>query len=148
LDRDGFISDKAANCFRLLPVTGARRSEIVGLRWLEVDLYRSLLLLPHLRHKSGGGSRTKAIPLLGAGSEILAKIDRKCAWVFPKEDMSGPMEPPKRAWNKVVKLAGVPDATLHTLRHTFASWAVADGVSLAIVGKLLGHTKPQITAIF
>jgi Phage integrase family/Arm DNA-binding domain len=62
-----------------------------------------------------------------------------------EEDMSGPMEPPKRAWNKVVKLAGVPDATLYTLRHSLASWAVADGVSLAIVGKLLGQTKPQTT---
>jgi integrase len=145
LERDGFISDKAANCFRLLAITRTRRSEIVGLRWAEVDLYRSLLLLPPLRHKSGGGSRTKAIPLPGAGVEILSKIERVCAWVFPKEDMSGPMEPPKRAWNKVVKFAGVPDATLHTLRHTLASWAVADGVSLAIVGKLLGHTKPQTT---
>jgi integrase len=62
-----------------------------------------------------------------------------------EEDMSGPTEPPKRAWNKVVKLASVPDATLHTLHHTLASWAVGDGVSLAIVGKLPGHTKPQTT---
>ena len=145
LERDGFISDKAANCFRLLALTGARRGEIVGLRWTEVDLYRGLLLLPPLRHKSGGGSKTKAIPLPGAGIEILSKIEKQCLWVFPKLDISGPMEPPTRAWHKVVTLAGVPDATLHTLRHTLASWAVADGVSLAIVGKLLGHTKPQTT---
>jgi integrase len=145
LEVQGEISDKAANSFRLLALTGARRGEIVGLRWSEVDLYRGLLLLPPLRHKSGGNARPKAIPLPGAGIEIISKIEKRGTWVFPKEDLSGPMEPPKRAWLKVITHAGVPDATMHTLRHTLASWAVADGASLAIVGKLLGHTKPQTT---
>jgi len=145
LEKTDGISSQAANCFRLLALTGARRSEIVELKWREVDLSRGILLLPPLRHKSGGGSRSKAIPLPGAGAEILRHIEKRCAWVFPKADLSGPMEPPKRAWNRVVAHAGVRDASLHTLRHTLASWAVADGASLAIIGKLLGHTKPQTT---
>ena len=49
-------------------------------------------------------------------------------------------------WNKVRKQAALPDVRLHDLRHSFASTAIADGVPLAIIGKLLGHALPESTA--
>jgi len=140
------IGADAANVFRLLALTGARRGEIVGLRWPEVDLRRGLLLLPPLRHKTGGGAKPKAVPLPSEAISILSAIPRKCDYVFPKADGLGPIEPPKRAWAKIWKQAGVEGASPHTLRHTLASWAVADGQSLAVVGKVLGHSRPQTTA--
>jgi len=43
-------------------------------------------------------------------------------------------------------MADLDDVRLHDLRHTFASVAVMNGMSLPIVGALLGHSKPQTTA--
>ena len=51
----------------------------------------------------------------------------------------------KKFWREASTAAAIPDARLHDLRHTFASHLVSSGVSLPIVGRLLGHTQPQTT---
>jgi len=51
----------------------------------------------------------------------------------------------KKFWHEARTAAGLPDLRLHDLRHTFASHLVSSGVSLPIVGRLLGHTQPQTT---
>jgi integrase len=145
LEAEKGISQAQASVFRLLALTGARRGEIVGLRWPEVDLKRGLLLLPPLRHKSGQSARPKAIPLPQAARDILQGLSRNSEWVFPKGDNSGPIEPPKVAWTKVTTRAGLQGLRMHDLRHTFASWAVGAGVALPIIGKLLGHASPLTT---
>lgn len=143
--KDGGITADHAAAFKLLMLTGARRSEILGLRWTEVDLRRKLLLLPPLRHKSGGTSRPKAIPLPGAAVAILEGRKRTGEYVFRPSSTDQPMPPPKRAWARVLEVAGVKDASFHVLRHTLASFAIADGASLYAVGKALGHAKAETT---
>ena len=49
-------------------------------------------------------------------------------------------------WQRVRARAGLKDARIHDLRHTFASTAVAAGQGLPMIGKLLGHTQVQTTA--
>jgi integrase len=49
-------------------------------------------------------------------------------------------------WQRVRARAGLKDARIHDLRHTFASTAVASGQGLPMIGKLLGHTQVQTTA--
>ena len=44
--------------------------------------------------------------------------------------------------------AAPPAIRLHDLRHSFASFAIADGVSLFMVSKLLGHASPRTTEIY
>ena len=51
----------------------------------------------------------------------------------------------RRAWERVVRVAGVPKARLYDLRHTFASAALANGVGLDVIGMMLGHTKRETT---
>ncbi|MDO9608103.1 MAG: tyrosine-type recombinase/integrase [Brevundimonas sp.] len=63
LNKARSITLAQASFFRLLMLTGARRGEILGLRWAEVDLQRGLLLLPPARHKTGGVSRPKTLHL-------------------------------------------------------------------------------------
>jgi integrase len=151
LETERAISPAHAIIFRLLALTGARRNEIVGLRWSEVDLKRKLLLLPPSRHKSGTASKPKAIPLPASATELLSQWPRRAHkgpgmdWLFLKADGSGPIEPPKRAWAKVTDKAGLPGLRLHDLRHTVASWAVARGVSLPTIAKLLGHASTAST---
>src|SRR5450432_517358 len=54
-------------------------------------------------------------------------------------DLKGP-------WAKICQMAGLPGIRIHDLRHSFASHLVSSGISLPIVGKLLGHTQQQTTA--
>lgn len=142
--KDGITAEQAA-AFKLLMLTGARRGEILGLRWPEVDLRRKMLLLPPFRHKSGGNARPKSIPLPEAAVEILQTLTRNGEHVFATGLTDAPMTPPKRAWAKVLAKAEVENASFHVLRHTLASFAIADGASLYVVGKALGHAKAETT---
>lgn len=49
-------------------------------------------------------------------------------------------------WNKLRRRAALPDVRLHDLRHSFASVAIADGIPLSMIGKLLVHALPETTA--
>jgi site-specific recombinase XerD len=49
------------------------------------------------------------------------------------------------AWNRIRRHAALPDVRLHDLRHSFASIAIADGISLVVIGKLLGHALIETT---
>jgi integrase len=52
----------------------------------------------------------------------------------------------EKPWRAIRKEAGLDDVRLHDLRHSFASVAAAGGMSLPIIGKMLGHTQPATTA--
>jgi integrase len=126
---------------RLLLLTGCRKNEILGLRWDWVDNDRGLLRLPD----SKTGART--VPLGAPALEILAGLPRRegCPWVLPTAKGEGHLIGLPRAWRKIAKTAGLESVRLHDLRHGFASAAVADGSSLYILGKVLGHTQARTT---
>lgn len=156
LEKVGKLRTDVADLFRLLALTGARRNEVLGLRWSEVDFERGLIVLPPDRHKSGATGKPRVIQLDASAVAILRGRQRKVVstntrtkrivpWVFPKQDGKGPIEPPKRAWDMVRKASGLDDLRLHDLRHTYASILLAGGTPLAHVGKALGHTKATTT---
>ena len=59
---------------------------------------------------------------------------------------SPPVLAPPNVRRRVRKEAGLDDVRIHDLRHSFAPFAVSAGMSLPMIGKLLGHTQPQTTA--
>ncbi len=126
---------------RLLLFTGARKSEIVGLRWAEVDRGTGFIRLGD--SKSG----KKAFPLADAAATVLAGIDRTDAeWVFPDpKDPGRPVRNFNWAWHCIRKRAGLTDVRPHDLRHSFASMGAMAGHSLPFIGKLLGHKRIQST---
>ena len=67
-------------------------------------------------------------------------------WVIPGRVEGRQMRNIDEAWGVVCELAGLTDTRNHDLRHCFASFAVASGPGLPMIGKLLGHTQIQITA--
>jgi integrase len=161
LNRARSITLAQASFFRLLMLTGARRGEILGLRWAEVDLQRGLLLLPPARHKTGGVSRPKTLHLSPAALDVLSELkslQTGLQHVFPArstrttadrdsrvDTSDAPMTPPKAAWDRVLAKAGVQDASFHTLRHTFASQVISTGESLYTLSKMLGHARATTT---
>jgi integrase len=66
-------------------------------------------------------------------------IDQSARWVFRKPDSDEHFEMPQFVWNAIRKRARLDDFRLHDLRHTFASYAVMNGVSMPTISRLLGH---------
>lgn len=127
---------------RLLLLTGARLNEILTLSWSWVDLERKLLLLPD--SKTG----QKAIRLNDAAVDVLKALPRlkSSPHVFPGRKAGEHIVNLQKPWRRIREAAGLEDVRLHDLRHSFASVAAASGASLQMIGKLLGHTRPQTTA--
>lgn len=126
---------------RLLILTGARKTEIASLRWEHVDFERKALRLPD--SKTGA----KVVPLGAPALDVLSHLTRHegSPWVFPATRGKGYHLGASVVWRKLVKVAGLKGVRLHDLRHGFASFAVADGDSLYLVGKVLGHTQAATT---
>lgn len=139
------ITKDFADIFRLIMLTGARRNEIVALRWSEVDFDRGRLVLPPVRTKMGALNRSRFIVLSVPALEILQAVKRRGEHVFPSSVGDQPLVGVNRAWEKVRVLAGIPDVRLHDLRHSFATFAVESGASLYHVGRALGHAKASTT---
>lgn len=132
----------AVAIIRLLAFTGARKSEIAGLRWSEVDLGRSYLRL--------GDSKTgaKVIPIGAPACEILAGVTaiEGSPFVFPASSGGGRFQGVERVWQRVRVTAGFPKLRLHDLRHSFASVGLARGDALPVIGAILGHADVKTTS--
>lgn len=135
------VSQNAVIAIRLLMLTGARKNEICGLRWEHVDFERSMLRLPD--SKTGA----KSIPLGASALQVLSGVEREkgAPWVFPAHIGKGHFQGLPRIWRAIAKSAGLKDVRLHDLRHSFASVSVADGASLYVLAKVLGHTQARTT---
>ncbi len=140
-DATGLADWRAVACIRLLLLTGSRLSEILTLRWDWIDMEAGTARLPD--SKTGAKTLYLSAPAL----EVLAALPR---WdgnphVLPGERAGAPFVGIQKPWQRVRRVAGLPDVHLHDLRHSFASVGVAAGDSLFIVGKLLGHRQASTT---
>jgi integrase len=145
LEAEG-VNTKATNICRLWTLTGCRRNEVAGLRWSEVDLERGLFIFED--SKTGKSVR----PLSGAAVALLEALKEdaaECAtYVFPAERGDGFYHGTKGVWPEVVKRAGLPGVTPHSLRHSVGSAAASAGEALLMVGSILGHANARSTAIY
>jgi integrase len=127
---------------RLLLLSGARRDEILNLRWSEVNVERSCLSLPD--SKTGA----KLIPLGPPALAALADAPRLEGnpYVIPGRRIGGRLVGLQRPWARIRERAGLGDLRLHDLRHTFASIGAAAGLGLPVLGAILGHRNQATTA--
>lgn len=140
--RDNTINRYMIAAFRLLLLTGARRMEILTLKWSYIDLERRRIHLPD--SKTG----QKTLILRDAAIEVLRGIGRTGSnpYVLPGAIDGSHLQTLHRAWWTIRKAAGLDDVRVHDLRHSFAAFAVDVGGSLPVIGRLLGHLAPQTTA--
>ncbi len=141
-ESEGNFAPHAIAAIRLLLLTGCRLREILRLRWQDVDLEARLLRLPD--SKTGA----KLIYLSAPAREIIASLPRTHGFIYviegqkpttPRSDLTKP-------WYRIRALAGLEDVRLHDLRHTHAAVGAGLGLSLPMLGKLLGHSQPITTA--
>ena len=135
----GENNQRQADIIRLLLLTGCRRSEIVRLRWSEVD--GEMLVLAD--SKTG----PRKVPLNTQARRILERQPRGGSlFVFPSPlDPDRPRSHNLSLWYRVRREADIEDCRLHDLRHTLASHAVMNGVPVPVVSRLLGHSSVRMT---
>lgn len=114
--------------------TGLRKGELYGLTWDRIDLSRGVLRLETTK----SGAR-REIPLNDESYRALVSLQPRAAGHVFKARTSD------AAYLGAVATAKLEDVTFHTLRHTFASWAMMRGGSLKELQELLGHASLTMT---
>jgi integrase len=145
---DGHRDEHVAAIFKLLLLTGARRGEVLSMRWEDVDLGTGRWTKPHSGTKQ---KERHAIPLSAAARTILAELATEepdpSGFIFPAgRGASGSMRTVEKPWKTICQAAGISGLRTHDLRHNYASQLASSGVALYTIGKLLGHRKPGTTA--
>ena len=87
--------------------------------------------------------RVEHVPLNEQALALLESLPRDGEYLFSGRRMGTHLTDLKGPWAKVCKSAKLPEVRLHDLRHSFASHLVSSGVSLRIVGKILGKNKEE-----
>ena len=137
----GAITPSAIAALRLLVLTGARQGEILSLQWGWIDFEAGRANLPD--SKTG----EKTITLGPAALQLLSTLPRvdgnPHVIVGGREGKA--LVNIKDPWAIVRDAAGLDGVRIHDLRHSFASVGAASGMSLPVIGALLGHTQAATT---
>jgi integrase len=136
---EGLASVWTVALVRLLLLTGARWGEIRTLRWEWIDWQRGVARLPE--SKTGA----KTLYLAPAALTVLAELGRSTQGLVLPGRKEKPRAHPLRQWRRLCAAAGITNLRPHDLRHTFASFGATLGLSLQVVGRLLGHADTQTT---
>jgi integrase len=128
------------HAIRLLALTGMRLSEVLGLRWSDVDLGNGAIRLPDAK----AGART--VPLGAPAMAFLASLERAGDYVaqgFDGQPLT--VNYMEKGWRRLREKAGVSDARLHDFRHTTGTYAGQAGLNAFMVRDLLGHKTLAMT---
>ena len=142
---DSYSNQTIANIIRLLLLTGARKHEVLEATWDQFDLKKGVWTK---RAHTTKQKKMEHSPLSPAALNILKEIENNkgsSSFLFPGKTTGKPLQDIKKSWATITKQANLKDFRLHDLRHTYASHLVSNGLSLRIVGKLLGHTQATTT---
>ena len=134
----------ARNYIWMSLLTGARKGNVLSMRWDEIDFNRANWHIP--KTKNG---EPLDVPLVEKAIELLKSIPEDCEWVFPNPaSKSGHLEDPKKAWARILTKAGIKNLRLHDIRRTLGSYQAITGSSLLVIGKSLGHKSTAATQVY
>jgi len=140
---------KVQAVFKFALLTAARRSEVLGLAWSELDLDRGWWVLPRERSKGGIEHR---IPLSPTAVDLLRGLEaaRKSPsqFVFAGGKIGRPVSNPQKWIARIRPRAKLIDFRFHDLRRTAASGMTAIGVERLTVSKILNHAEGGVTKIY
>ena len=144
--RDKATSPDLRDYVNLSLWTGARKSDVLSMRWSDVTLDDNRWDVPD--SKSG----EYAVPLTPEAIGILKKRQKARAddnpWIFPSFGKEGHIVDLKGAWARLLKRAKITNLRQHDLRRTLGSWQATQGSSLLIIGKSLGHKSLDATEVY
>ena len=139
--RSKLVNEVHLVAISLILLTGARPGEILALQWKWLDPARAVFRLPD--SKTGRKNLTlsrEAAALLGT----IPRIEGN-PFVLPGRETNRPIINLQKSWHRVRKAALLSDVRLHDLRHAFASTGISEGLSLRVIGGLLGRSSSRST---
>ena len=142
---DSSPNQTTVNIIRLSLLTGARKHEVLKATWDQFDLAKGVWT------KSAHTTKQKKMEHLPLSPDALTilktmeKMKNDSPFLFPGKVKGKPLQDIKKSWATITKQANLKDFRIHDIRHTYASHLVSSGLSLSIVGKLLGHTQASTT---
>lgn len=149
--------------------TGARRGEALGLRWEDVDFERGRVWIRRAvvrgEIKAPKSGKARSVPMDAAGPRLRRMLENRAATRLGREGLASapelvfserggriiPERNLNRSWERLRRRAAaerVRPLRLHDFRHTFASQAIASGVSILSVAAWLGHSATRVTEIY
>lgn len=140
-----FEDKRVVNAVRLLALTGARKSEVLSSTWPQFDLERGYWVKPAATVKQ---ARLHRVPLSETTVGLLREMRGSSlsdSFLFPGRVADKPLTEIKKGWARICEIAQLEGVRVHDLRHTYASLLASEGMSLPIIGALLGHTQSQTT---
>jgi integrase len=136
----------AADCIRLIMLTGCRPAEAQLATWDQFDAE------PGFWKKPAATTKQRKEHKLAIGAAVIELIERRRRhrkpddrFVFPGQKSAEPLKQLWHCWRFVQNHAGIGNARIYDLRHTFASVGAGGGLSLPIIGRLLGHSQARTT---
>lgn len=122
--------------------TGMRRGEVLGLRWLDVDLANQRIMLPQTKNGEG-----RIVYLNQMAQTVLMSVER-AAESKTTDRVFADVGPDQAtvAFGRVCRDLGIEDFRFHDLRHTAASWLRMSGADIHTVAQLLGHKDLRMAA--
>jgi integrase len=119
-----------------------RRSELLGLRWLDVDLVHNRVMLAQTKNGEGRIVYLNKTAAAAIGSVRVVPSIRSTDLLF--QGVTG--EQVSMAFARTCKVVGISDFRFHDLRHTAASWLRMQGADIHTVAQLLGHKDLRMAA--
>lgn len=143
----GEETEQIIDFFLLSLLTGARKGNVLAMRWQDIDFNLARWRVPGELSKN---KKPMVIPLTAAAVEILNSRIKVASseFVFPGEGVTGHMTSPKSAWKRVITRAELQDIRPHDLRRSLGSWMANTGADLMVIGGALGHKDSKSTLIY
>jgi len=144
---DAYQGQVAADCVRLIMLTGCRPGEAMKAKWTEFDREAAVWTKPSSHTKQ---KREHRAALSAAALELIERLRRgrsgNSPYLFPGDAPDAPIATLRHIWMFVRERASLPPtARLYDCRHTYARVGASNGLSLPIIGALLGHATPRTT---
>jgi len=129
-------SNTSGDLIRVLLLTGCRPSEAMRMAWSQIDLDAGIWTKPASGTKQ---RREHRVPLSPAAVEVIRRQPQRGPLVFTRRD-GRPVAKVDKTWRNALRDAGVPYHRLYDCRHSVASMLASNGVSLQVIGSVLGHS--------
>jgi len=127
-------------------LTGARQGNLLSMRWDDIDLKLGKWRISAEASKSGHALTVALSPEAVGILEDRREACGSSPYVFPSHSATGHIVEIKSAWSRIKKRAGLGAFRFHDLRHSHASFAVAEGATLPQIGAQLGHRSTMTTS--
>ena len=143
---DEYDNEISRDAILMLIYTGARKRNVLEMKWADIDMEAKIWKIPQTKT-----AKNVTIALVEQAMEVLQRRWEQAEneWVFySPTSKSGHVEDIKRAWASILEKAQITNLRIHDLRHTLATYLIANGADAFIVQRALTHKSLQSTQVY